>query len=338
MESVRVKRFFVSCFDVTPDFAYTFEYQKSDDKDANHVVYMEAAFNREATSGEFFIEFEKQVKDTDLTECFQKLEAKGVNVFTFPNDDGVTAADAIISVLTLQRKTGLLVARGKRPEQLVNKVDIKQKEAAKEEELGKKEFSEKEAAAIQKSLEDVNGNVKGVMDSVQSHSVELESHGAKLDSQGIVMEDIKHGVCDIIPELQAKNANLEKEVAHHILQRDIQEGKTAVQTRKVNEKEAEILALRKREEALLKREEAHLKREEGYLKRIRELEDYLEVSKSLENVKQIAQLALEDRAFLKDELAFARSERAVSRQSAMANDEAEIIKEEEERAAKRPRV
>ena len=317
-----MKRFFVSCFDVTPDFAYTFEYQKSDDKDANRVVYMEAAFNREATSGEFFIEFEKQVKDTDLTECFQKLEAKGVNVFTFPNDDGVTAADAIIRVLTLQCKTGLLVARGKRPEQLVNKVDIKQQEAAKQELLSPKEFDEKTAAALNLKLEDVNGNVKGVMDSVQSHGVELVSHGAKLDSQGVVMEDIKHGFCNVIPELQAKNVNLVKEVAHHILQRDIQEAKTAAQTRKVNEKDAEISALHKREEA--------------HLKKIEQLEKDSDVSKAVENLKEMLQL-------VREEQAFARAERADNARCAADNARsaeylASMIDQAEERAAKRPRV
>lgn len=334
---MRAQRFFVYCYDVVPEFVENFKYLKKDGKDEFRVNYMEAAFDTLVKRGEFFVEFEKPVNDTNVVECFEAQGAKGAQAITFQhNDGGVSAINALASVLTLQDKTGSKASRGS--SDLLSKARIKQVEDAKQKELLNRECHEKESAAIQKSLEDVNGNVKGVMDSVQSHKVELESHGAKLDSQGVVMEDIKHGVCDIIPELQAKNANLEKEVAHHILQRDIQEGKTAVQTRKVNEKEAEILALRKREEALLKREEAHLKREEGYLKRIKELEDNLEVSKSLENVKQIAQLALEDRAFLKDELAFARSERAVSRQSAMANDEAEIIEEEEERAAKRPRV
>ena len=61
----------------------------------------------------------------------------------------------------------------------------------------------------------------------------------------------------------------------------------------------------------------------------------LELGKYIENIKQIALLAQEERAFLKEELAFARSERAATRQSTMSNNN---VEEEDERAAKRSRV
>lgn len=317
------------CYEVVPDFVKAFKYLRKDGKDEVGVNYMEAAFDLEAKRGEFFIEFEKQVNDTDVVECFEAQGAKGAQAITFQKDNSVSAANALASVLTLQDKTGSKASRGS--SDLLAKARAKQVEDAKQEELRNREFNEKESAAIQKSLEDVNGNVKGVMDSVQSHGVELvshgaklESHGAKLDSQGVVMEDIKHGFCNVIPDYQLENKNLKEALKHQTRLCDVQEAKTAAQTTVVNKQKVEILSLRAREEAQLKREEA-------YLKRIKELEDSLEVSKSIENVKQIE-------AFLKEELAFARSERAASRQSAMANDEAEIIKEEEERAAKRPRV
>ena len=344
---------------------------------------MEAAFNRQAISGEFFIEFEKQVKDTDLAVCLQKLQAKGVNVFTFPNDKGDSAADAIIRVLTQQEKTGITITRGKRPEEIVKKVDVKQKEAAREEELRNKEFDEKTANIIQKSIEDVNGNVKDVMGVVQScgaelesHGAELESHGIKLDNQGVwidevkqdvksqgaVMNDIKDGVCNVIPDYQGKITKLEGALEHKTKMCDIQEAKTAAQTTIVNKQKVDILSLNDRDEAQRKQIETQCKqieaqrkqiealskREDNYMKHIRDLEYIVEVSKSidnlkyisqlaqevnksLDNVKEINQLAKEDRVFLKDELANARSERNVSGQSAMSNDEAE----EEERAAKR---
>lgn len=324
-----MKRFFVSCFDVTPDFASTFEFRKSDEKDVNPIVCMEAAFNREAMCGEFFIEFKYAVKDVDFIECLQNQEAKGVNVFTFPNDDGETASDAIVRVLTLQCKTGLQVARGKRPEKLNKRVDIKQKEAAKEEELLSKEFSEKKAAAVQESLEKVNGNVKDVKDVVHSCEVKLESQSVEIvemkqdvKSQGVVMNDIKNGFCNVIPDLQSKNTDLEKEVAHHITQRNIQEGKTAAQTRKVNEKDAEILALHKREEA--------------NLKKIEQLEKDSDVCRAVENLKEMLQL-------IREEQAFARAERADNTRCAADNAStaaylASMIDQAEERAAKRPRV
>lgn len=85
-----------------------------------------------------------------------------------------------------------------------------------------------------------------------------------------------------------------------------------------------------------KRDESYLKREGAYLKRIKELEEQLEVSKSIENVKQMVQMAQKDMVFLKEELALARSERAVFRPS-MENNEAVVQEEEEERAAKRQR-
>jgi hypothetical protein len=338
-EPIKVKRFFVSCFDVTPDFASTFEFRKSDEKDVNPIVSMEAAFNREAMCGEFFIEFKYAVKDIDLIECLQNQEAKGVNVFTFPNDDGETASDAIVRVLTLQCKTGLQVARGKRPDKLNKRVDIKQKEAAKEEELANKEFGRKEAAAIKNSLEGVDVNVKEVKDVVHSCEVKLESQGVEfvemkqeVKSHGVVMGDIKNGLCNVIPDYQIENKNLKAELKHQKWLCDVQESKTAAQTTKVNRLKVEVSSFHVREDASLKREEA-------YLKRIKELEDNLDVRKTIENARQVSQLAQEDRAFLKEELAFARSERAASRQSAMEHDEAVILEEnEEEHAAKRQRV
>ena len=98
------------------------------------------------------------------------------------------------------------------------------------------------------------------------------------------------------------------------------------------ESDAEIEVLCKQQEALLKQEEANLKREEALLKRINELEGFLELFKSIENVKQIALVAQEDRAFLKEELSFTRAERAALRDAAVLEEE------EEDRSAKRPRV
>jgi len=301
-----VKRFFVSCFDVTPDFASTFEYRKSDEKDVNPIICMEAAFNREAMCGEFFIEFKNAVKDTDLIECLQNQEAKGVNVFTFPNDDGETAADAIIRVLMLQRKTGLQVARGKRTEKLKKRVDAKQEEAAKQELLSPKEFDEKTAAALNLKLEDVNGNVKGVMDSVQSHGVELVSHGAKLDSQVVVMEDIKHGVCHVIPDYQEKITKLEGALDHKTKMCDRIEGQKGRLTMEINKLKWEL------SESL--EEKQQLREDKTSLtKKIHELLEQQDMYKSIALLKQMQEETQHTAEILVSTLA-------------------------EERAAKRPRV
>jgi hypothetical protein len=191
----------------------------------------------------------------------------------------------------------------------------KQVEDAKQEELLSKETNEKLAAVYKLSVDAQNVKLDGIGSSVQSCEAEIVEVRNEVHSHAVVMEDIKHGVCDIIPELQAKNANLVKEVTHHILQRDIQEAKTATQTRKVNEKDAEISALHKREEA--------------HLKKIEQLEKDSDVSKAVENLKEMLQL-------VREEQAFARAERADN--ARCAEYLASMINQEEERAAKRPRV
>ena len=335
---VRVRKYFLYCYEVTPDFAKQFKFPKCDEGGEFRIRSMEAAFDKETQRGEFYIEFVDPVYDDNLIECFEAQGAKGVQTITFQYNDGSESAiNALACVLTMQDKTGSKVTRG--VSSLLKDARDKQVKDAKQEELLSKEVSEKDAAAIKKSLEDVNGNFKEVKDGVHSCEVKLEScevgivemkHDVK--SHGVVMGDIKNGLCNVIPDYQIENKNLKADLKHQKWLCDVQESKTAAQTTKVNKLKAEISSFHVREDASLKREEA-------YLKRIKELEDILEVRKTIENAKQIAQLAQEDRAFLKEELAFARSERAASRQFAVDSEEAVILEEnEEERATKRPRV
>jgi hypothetical protein len=274
---------------------------------------MEAAFDMHAKRGEFFVEFEKPVNDTNVVECFEAQGAKGVQAITFQKDNGKSAINALACVLTLQDKTGSKASRG--TSGLLADARDKQVEDAKQEELLSKETNEKLAAVYKLSVDAQNVKLDGIGSSVQSCEAEIVEVRNEVHSHAVVMEDIKHGVCDIIPELQAKNANLVKEVTHHILQRDIQEAKTATQTRKVNEKDAEISALHKREEA--------------HLKKIEQLEKDSDVSKAVENLKEMLQL-------VREEQAFARAERADN--ARCAEYLASMINQEEERAAKRPRV
>jgi len=307
--SVKMSRYFIACFNVTPDFATNFKFQKSKGQGEFGIKYMEAVFNKEAESGEFFIEFEDYVWEHKLIESFQSQGAGQVTTITFANNDGGdSAANALVRILKSQKKTQDVSHRGTCPLALLTKVKAKQAEAERRDLLDSAEFKEKSDAAMKESL--------------AAQVVKLEGIDNKVQSQAIVMEDIKHGVCDIIPELQAKNANLVKEVTHHILQRDIQEAKTATQTRKVNEKDAEISALHKREEA--------------HLKKIEQLEKDSDVSKAVENLKEMLQL-------VREEQAFARAERADNARCAADNARsaeylASMIDQAEERAAKRPRV
>jgi hypothetical protein len=318
--SVKMSRYFITCFNVTPDFATNFKFQKSKGQGEFGIKYMEAVFNKEAESGEFFIEFEDYVWEHKLIESFQSQGAGQVTTITFANNDGGdSAANALVRILKSQKKTQDVSHRGTCPPALLTKVKAKQAEAERQDLLDSAEFKEKSDAAMKESL--------------AAQVVKLEGIDNKVQSQGVVMEDIKHGVCNVIPDYQNENKSLKEALKHQRWLCDVQESKTAAQTTKVNRlnevlvvRDAEILSLQAREDA-------HLKRDEARLNRIKELEGFLELFKSIENVKQIALMAQEDRAFFKEELAFTRAERAALRDAVVLEEE-----EEEERAAKRPRV
>lgn len=335
---MRAKRFFVYCYDVSPDFVEKFKYPKKDGKDEFLVNYMEAAFDQEAKRGEFFVEFADSVYDNNLVDRFEAQGAKGACAVTFQHNDGdKSAINALACVLTLQDKTGSKASRG--TSGLLADARAKQVEDAKQEELLSKETTEKLAAVYKLSVDAQNVKLDGIGSSMQSCEAEIVEVRNEVHSHAVVMDDIKHGVCNVIPDYQNENKSLKEALKHQRWLCDVQESKTAAQTTKVNRLNAEVSSFHVREDTSLKREEAYLKREEAYLKRIKELEDNLEVRKTIENARQVAQLAHEDRAFLKEELAFARSERAACRQSAMERDETVLLEEnEEERAAKRPRV
>ncbi len=328
----------MTCFEVTPDFASEFKFVKQGKESETSIKYMEAAFDRVSQSGEFFVEFDRQVFDDEVEACFQGQHAKGINIYTFTNDGGKSASSALLRILDLQKKSGIRLSRGERPQQLEDRL-TQPKAAAKEKSLNQ-EFEEKSKLATQLSLEGVNDSIeevkdevqvlgefqKGIKDDVQSIGNDVQSYGVKMEAG---FEDVKQGVCSVMPELHERIKQLEKEVEYHKTQRNIQEGKTARQTRRVNEKDEVITALQKREEAVIKREE-------GLLKRIKELESILLITKTIDKLKEITQLAQEDRAFAKAELAELKQSIADAQENAKALGD--VLAQEEERAAKRQRV
>ena len=338
VDSVKTKRFFVTCFDTTPDFFLALEFQKQGVRSKICIKYLEVAFNKEANDAEFFLEFSDQVLETDLEKCLQAQGAKGVNLYTFPNDGGKAATSSLHRIFEVQNKSGLRLSRGERPSQLVDRL-APSKTAVKDNSLDQ-EFNEKISAAEKISYEDFKNEVadvkeevqvlgefqKGIKDDVQSIGNDVQSYGVKMEAG---FEDVKQGVCSVMPELHERIKQLEKEVEYHKTQRNIQEGKTARQTRRVNEKDEVITALQNREEAVIKREE-------GLLKRIKELESILLIAKTIDNLKEITQLAQEDRAFAKIELAELKQSIADAQENAKALGD--VLAQEEERAAKRQRV
>lgn len=297
---------------------------------------MEAAFDKQMGSGEFFLEFVEKVREHKLAQSFQAQGAGQVTTITFAHNDGESsAANALSCVLATQAVTNSKYTRGSCPQSLIDKVKEIQAAAAKEKAVDR-EFNEKYAAALALSVKDVTTDVRVVKEEVQSQGVKLEALGndmqsqnIKLDSQSEDIVDIKQGVRNVTFDLLERIKQLEREVEYHKTQRNIQEGKTAVQTGKVN-KEKELVAAKDQELVALR------KREEGLLERIKELEMNLQVCKAIEQLKGMAQLAQEERAF-------ARTERAELKQSIAEIQESarslgDVLAQEEERAAKRLRA
>jgi hypothetical protein len=352
---VKAKRFFVSCFDVTPDFGMTFEYQKRE----NPIKYLEAGFNPDQRSGDFFIEFEEQIHDNELELCFEAQRAKGINVLTFPNDGGKAASDALLHVMALQNKHGVKISRGVFPSSLKKMFD--EQKAAQDKRLMEQEVNLKTLAAEKISMEEFRNDMANVKeevhgigefqkvkledisrvqvkleDSVQSIENGVQSIENGVQSQKDNIEDIKQKVCDVIAELQNQVKHFKDLADYKTRQCDVQEAKTAAQTRNVNQQKDVIADKENEIQALRKREEAGQKREESLREKIKELEGTLQVFKAMDQLNEMIQAAQQDRVF-------ARTERAELKQSIAEVQESArslgaVLAQEEERAAKRQRA
>ncbi len=339
----------MSCFDVTPDFGMAFKYQKSNVP----IKYMEAGFNPEQRSGDFFIEFEEQIHDNELELCFDAQRAKGVIVLTFPNDGGKAASDALLHVMALQNKFGVKVSRGVFPESLKRSFD--EQKAALDKLLVDREFNEKLQAAEKISLDEFKGRMekvhddvqvighvqKGIKEDVQSigndvQSLEvkmeagMQSQTVKLDSQSENIKDVKQKLCDVLVDLQKQEdikqklfdviADLQKQVKQYqdladykTRQCDVQESKTAAQTQNVNQQKKVIADKDDEIQALRERGEASRKREESLRERIKELEGTLQVFKAVDRLNEMIQAAQQDRALARTEHAELQQDRVFAR-------------------------
>eukprot|EP00291_Cryptomonas_curvata_P009507 CAMPEP_0172201560 /NCGR_PEP_ID=MMETSP1050-20130122/30080_1 /TAXON_ID=233186 /ORGANISM="Cryptomonas curvata, Strain CCAP979/52" /LENGTH=233 /DNA_ID=CAMNT_0012879245 /DNA_START=34 /DNA_END=732 /DNA_ORIENTATION=- len=159
-KSAKMSRFFVSCFNVTIKGVGEFK-----------IKYMETAFNKEAESGEFFLEFDEYVWEHKLIESFQSQGAGQVSTITFANNDGGdSAANALLRIRLNQEKTGISYSRGICPPALLAKVKSKQAAVAST----SKEFDEKTIAAIKQSLEEHKEVMVKVEGGLQSQVVKLD--------------------------------------------------------------------------------------------------------------------------------------------------------------------
>ena len=176
---------------------------------------MECAFHKEADWGEIFIEFDEQVMEHKLLQSLEVYGASSVTTQTFTNNDkGDSAAAALLRIRSqVGNKGWTLVTRGTCPPALQAKVLEKQSA----DKTNVQEFDAKTKEAIARSLalqEDTN---------------------AKVVSVGTDVEQIKDGVCGVIPDYQRKIEELERVVAHKTKECDRIEFAKAQQTRKLNE-------------------------------------------------------------------------------------------------------
>lgn len=240
---------------------------------------METAFNKEAVSGEFFVEFEDYIWSHKLIKCFQSQGASQVMLCTFDNLDGnESASNALLRVISSQDKTGLKYSRGTCPPALLAKVQAKQ--AAAKEQSSTKEFDEKTMAAIKQSMT--------LQEETKAAVVKVES---SLQSQVVKLEGIEHGVCNVIPDYQKEIELLKQKLAHKTALCDKIEGQKAYQTREIRKQAMEIDTLK--DERLI-----HIMEKKAWVDEKAILMEQVDLCKAITQAKQMTEAAQETTAIL----------------------------------------
>jgi hypothetical protein len=255
---------------VTPDFAASFQFWKSRGATKFGIKYMEAAFDKEAGSGEFFFEFEEKVWEHKLIASLKFDGACQVMTSTFANNDGnESAADALMRIFNSQEKTGLKYCRGVCPPALLAKVQAKQTAAKSS---SSKEFDEKTMLAIKQSL--------ALQEETKAAVVKVED---SLQSQGVKLDGIEHGVCNVIPDYQKEIEQLKASLAHKTALCDKIEGQKAYKTRLINQQDVVIAKLEEDQCNHVKEKQAWAHREAALLEQI-------DLCKSVSSVKEMVEI------------------------------------------------
>ena len=76
------------------------------------IKYMEAAFNREAGSGDFFIEFDEDVWSHKLVKSFESQGASQVMSSSFLKNDDESASNALLYIFYCQNHSKIKYSRG----------------------------------------------------------------------------------------------------------------------------------------------------------------------------------------------------------------------------------
>ena len=290
---------------MSPEFAVSFKFPKSKGEGEFVIKYMLAAFDKEAESGDFFIEFDEKVWEHKLVECFQAQGAGQVTTITFANNDGgESAANALACVMTSQKKHGDGYTRGTCPEKLYRKACDKMEAANKQDQLGAKEFDEKTSAAIKFSLEAHAVKLEAIEDGVQAHAVKLEAIGDGVHSQAVDLVDIKQRVCNVILDYQQEIKQLKEALAHKTKLCDRIEGQKGRLTMEINRLKWELSERMDENETLYGE-----KRATG--KKIQDLQMQLDLCQSIALLKQMQEEGQRTAEILSATLA---EERAAKRQ------------------------
>jgi hypothetical protein len=155
-DSNKVTRLYLSCFNVSPVIVNQLEFKKVRSGGVYGLKYVYASFDKDAESGEFFIEFTEQIGDHYVSEVFQQLGACQVMTTTFPRMDfDESAAAALVRVMTTGSQTGIVEIRGECSPALFAKAQAKL--ADEENKMSSKEFDEKTQAVINQQLQEVKG-------------------------------------------------------------------------------------------------------------------------------------------------------------------------------------
>ena len=282
-----MSRYFVSCFNITPEFFNGFAFPKSKGGGVFGIKYMEAVFNKEAESGEIFIEFDEYVWEHKLIECFEAQGAGQVTTITFAhNDGGDSASNALVRILLAQEKHGGY-SRGACPPALHAKAMAKRTEAKRKlQTVSQQEFDEKTAAAIRLSL----GNIE---QGVQSQAVKLEDIEQGVQSQAVKLEGIEQGVCHVIPDYQNEIAKLKDALAKKTAACDTIEGKLAYKTRLVNQQGKYIDKLEEEQVQHGRDAQAWTHEKASMQSQITALHEQLELSQYLKQTLEKSQQTLE---------------------------------------------
>ena len=309
-KSPKSTRYFISCFNITPEFFTSFQFPKSRGGDLFSIKYMEAVFNKEAESGEIFVEFVEAVLENKLVECFESQGAGQVTTITFANDRSDSAASALVRILLAQDKHGGY-SRGACSATLYKNAMAKRTEAKQKlQPVSQQDFDEKTAAAIRLSLGNIETGVQsqvakldgietgvqsqaakldGIETGVQSQAVKLDDIETGVQSQAVKLDGIEQGVCHVIPDYQNEIAKLKDALAKKTAACDTIEGKLAYKTRLVNQQGKYIDKLDDEQQLLKQQNQALVCKEEALLTQNALLKEQLELSQYLKQTLEKSQ-------------------------------------------------